>query len=321
MNSPPTPSDGEPPTGQPTDVIDTSDRTPHQAVSAPVHPDCTTLPTTPTPSHTTHTTLPPTTITDLQRALASTDPDCLTHLVSSLQASCTTEQLTPLAGPDGLPLFLETVALFCWGAYQNNFMIEDCLATLLRLHNMNPSLLTSQAVLQPLLETASIPSSWLRPSSRLYINRGCSSPLAVPMVGLLHNNNHFITVYVSSSYWTISDPLSTSPHTIYDTRLWSPTSTLPSAASTPPWASPPQTSPDTSPYLPPSPCSRTPLRPHGPVAHTQCWSFSTSCWASPHMTSHIPSLNRISTLSIAPSSTGCYMDMSPPSNTSPPSSP
>ena len=65
-----------------------------------------------------HTTLPPTTITDLQRALASANPSCLTHLISSLQASQVTGQLTPLPGPDGRPLFLETVALFCWGAYQ-----------------------------------------------------------------------------------------------------------------------------------------------------------------------------------------------------------
>ena len=220
MSSPPTPSDGEPPSGQPTAVIDSSDRIPHQAVSTPVHPDCTALPTGSIPSHPTHTTLPPTTITDLQRALASADPNCLTHLISSLQASHSTGQLTPLPGPDGSPLFLETVALFCWGAYQNNFMIEDCLTTLLRLHNMNPSFLTSQAVLQPLLETASIPPSWLRPNSRLYTNRGCSSPLAVPMVGLLHIHNHFITVYVSSSYWTISDPLTTSPHALYNTHLW-----------------------------------------------------------------------------------------------------
>ena len=82
-------------------------------------------------------------------------------------------------------------------------MIEDCLTTLLRMHNMNPSLLISQAVLQPLLETASAPPSWLRPNSRLYANRGCATPLSIPMVGLLHRNNHFITVYISSAYWTI----------------------------------------------------------------------------------------------------------------------
>ena len=40
------------------------------------------------------------------------------------------------------------------------------------------------------------------------------------MVGLIHKNNHFITVYISSTYWTISDPLTNTPHSTYDTLRW-----------------------------------------------------------------------------------------------------
>ena len=167
MSNLPTFPEDKPPTGLPHNVINLFDSIPHSTACAPARPGCTTLPAMLTPTHAAHRTLPLTIITDLQRALASNDPDCMSHMVSSIQACCTADRLTPLLGPDGLPLFVEIVALFCWGGYQNNSMIEDCLTTLLRLHNMNPSLLISQAVLQPLLETLSTPPSWLRPDSRL----------------------------------------------------------------------------------------------------------------------------------------------------------
>ena len=51
---------------------------------------------------------------------------------------------------------LGTLELFCWGVYQSNIMMEECLSTLLQLHGMNPHLLTSQTQLQPLLERADI---------------------------------------------------------------------------------------------------------------------------------------------------------------------
>ena len=81
--------------------------------------------------------LPHTTLLDLQQALASADQDSLTNLVRTLLTCRTSEHVTSLQGPNGHPLFLETAALFCWGAYQNNFMID----------------------LQPLLENSITPSS------------------------------------------------------------------------------------------------------------------------------------------------------------------
>ena len=143
MSSIPTPPDGRPPRALPLDVIDPPNSATPDAPSAPPRIDRTILPPEPTPDLAAHPTLPPATITALQHALASNNPDCLTQLVRSIQVRCPTDQLTPLPGPDGLPLFLETIALFCWGSYQNNFMTEDCLTTLLRMHNMNLPLLIS----------------------------------------------------------------------------------------------------------------------------------------------------------------------------------
>ena len=64
--------------------MDSPTRISQKAAPAPVHPDCTSLLAGFTPTQPMHMTLPPNTITELQWALASDDPDCLTHLVSSL---------------------------------------------------------------------------------------------------------------------------------------------------------------------------------------------------------------------------------------------
>ncbi len=92
---------------------------------------------------------------------------------------------------------LGTLALFCWGAWQSNIMLEEIICNILRLHGMNPTYLISQTQLQPLLESGNIPTTWLRPNSDFYLNRLSATPLSVPLTGILHQQNHFITVYIS----------------------------------------------------------------------------------------------------------------------------
>ena len=89
------------------------------------------------------------------------------------------------------------------------------------------------------------------------------------MVGLLHKNNHFITIYISSSYWTISDPLSDSSHNIYNVHLWE---TNLHSALRHIHSSLCLHTVDLPRYLTlpaPSPRNMTPLGPRGPAAHTQ----------------------------------------------------
>lgn len=47
-------------------------------------------------------------------------------------------------GHDNHPHMLGTVDLFCWGSYQSNIMMEECLTALSCLYGMNPFLLISQ---------------------------------------------------------------------------------------------------------------------------------------------------------------------------------
>ena len=79
-------------------------------------------------------------------------------------------------------------------------MMEECIATILQLHGMNPHLLISQTQLQPILERAEIPATWLRPTSRFYQARSCLAPLSVPIVSTLYLHQHFVTVYISHEY-------------------------------------------------------------------------------------------------------------------------
>ena len=112
MSSLPTITHGRPSPGLPPNVIDLSDSIPLSTPCTPAGLGCNALLAELTPAQAAHRTLPPTTITDMQRALASNDLECLTHLANSIQACCTADHLTPIPGPDGLPLFIETVALF-----------------------------------------------------------------------------------------------------------------------------------------------------------------------------------------------------------------
>ena len=156
----------------------------------------------------------------LQHALLASDPWALTNLTQDLIGPREQQRFTSISGPDHHPLMLGTLELFCWGVYQSNIMIEECLSTLLQLHGMNPHLLISQTLLQPLLERAEVPPLWLRPTSRFYNARDSPTPLTVPIVGTLHLHQHFITVYISQDYWTISDPLYGNPTQRYPIRTW-----------------------------------------------------------------------------------------------------
>ena len=171
------------------------------------------------PANTLNTALP-NCLAALQSAFHSPDPYTLPSLLHTLIGPMQEHRFTSITGPDSHPLMLGTLALFCWGAWQSNIMIEETLCNLLRLHGMNPSYLISQTQLQPLLESGAFPATWLRPTSNFYRRRQAATPLSVPLTGILHQQNHFITIYISKEYWTISDPLTHSPALKYNIDLW-----------------------------------------------------------------------------------------------------
>lgn len=99
-------------------------------------------------------------------------------------------------------------------------MIEESLIVLLQFRGMNPHHLISQTILQPLLERDDIPTLWLRHTSRFYQGWGCPTPQAAPIVGILHPQQHFIAIYISQEYWTLSDPLFNDPTQRHLIRRW-----------------------------------------------------------------------------------------------------
>ena len=113
MNCPPPTDTVNPTWGMPPDVNDVvGNLLPSRTLARlsntdPQHPLPTLLPLN-------HCMTNPTLIS-LQQALASADLTSLTNIVHSLLTCRTSDNLTPISGSDGHPLFLETVALFCWG--------------------------------------------------------------------------------------------------------------------------------------------------------------------------------------------------------------